>query len=232
MRLDNKQLYNLLEEMKIPYLYHANSLKTFKTYVENSGIMSRGFVERMGLEQSPQSSDEVDKAIGVWDDIFLDTVDLHGYFPRQNVYGPIQMRFRNELVLDEKFEFYVTKDNPIYWETSTKQEDRYFVSVEELKANWDKYQRQRKMFTIKNIDEPIIFNYLQDIIIDDPRVQFTEGEMTTIVFNEAKKIIDELVENYPELRNKLKVRTCSGCFCRQNYLEQVTVSDLKRLFLN
>ena len=53
----------------------------------------------------------------IFNDIFLDTKDLHKHFSRQNHYGPVLFRFELELLLDEEIEVWVTKNNPIYWDT-------------------------------------------------------------------------------------------------------------------
>lgn len=231
MKLNNKELYQLLDDKEINFLYHANTVRTFKSFVEISGLMSRGAIEDIGLDQSPQDSDDIDKVFDVWYDIFLDTTDLHKYFSRQNLYGPVLMRFNNNLVLNLEYEFHVTKDNPINWTSAMTDKDKYFESVQELRDDWDKYQRQRKMFTIRMNKKPILFDHLKDVVIDDPGVQFPENGKDLVVFNEAKKILDECIDGNPIFRNKLKIRECTSCFCKTNYLHQVSVPDLKRLFL-
>lgn len=105
MKLNNKDLYNFYKEKNINYLYHANTVGTTITYFQQNGILSRGAVENKGLFQTSQSSDDIDKILGVWDDVFIDTTDLHSYFNRQNHYGPILFEFLTELILNENYEF-------------------------------------------------------------------------------------------------------------------------------
>lgn len=147
MRLDNKELHRLFTNKGIFYLFHANTVATFITFIEQSGLMSRGNIEKMGLFQSIQSSDAIDKVHNVWNDIFADTVDIHGYFPRQNYYGPISMQFSIDFIVNESPEIWITKDNPINWSKNTIEQEKYFVSVEELERDWNLYERQRKMVT-------------------------------------------------------------------------------------
>ncbi|MFW2611019.1 hypothetical protein [Aliarcobacter butzleri] len=229
MKLNNQELYNLLKEKGIENFFHANTLTTSLTFLENKGLMSRGLIEQKALQQTQQISDEIDKKFNVWDDIFLDIVDLHGHFPRENLYGPILFKFNLEFLKEEKFDIWVTKNNPIYWKDNDSNEDKYFQSVIELKENWDNYEIQRKMFTIKNITTPILFKYLEKIILDDPQVQIEEE---SIVFSkkleeEVKKVIDKgIISN-----DLFKFRDCSSsCFCKRNYLDK-SISELKRLFL-
>ena len=68
--LDPKELYEFFESKKLKYFYHANTVRTSCTFIEQNGLMSRGYVEYKGLTQTPQTSDEVDKKFDVWNDIF------------------------------------------------------------------------------------------------------------------------------------------------------------------
>src|SRR5690606_37273074 len=112
MRLPNAVFYQYLTENGITHLYHANTVATSMTFIEQNGLLSRGAVEARQLFQTPQDSDEIDKAIDVWNDVFFDSDDLHGYFPRENRYGPVSFKFFVDLVLNENYHFWVTKNNP------------------------------------------------------------------------------------------------------------------------
>ncbi|RXK01172.1 hypothetical protein CRU98_01610 [Arcobacter sp. CECT 8986] len=228
MKLNNIELYKLLKEKDIKNFFHANTLTTSLTFIENKGLMSRGLVEKKGLFQTLQTSDELDKKYDVWNDVFIDIVDLHDRFSRQNYYGPILFKFSIEFLKDDIFDVYVTKNNPIYWKESDTEEDKYFKSVDELREDWDKYELQRKMFTIKNTSDPILFDYLEEIIIDDPLVQI---EKESIVFSEKlKEELKKVIEKGIISKDYFNWRKCSSCYCKKNYLE-LPISELKRLFL-
>lgn len=231
MRLNNKELFDFFEEKEILALYHANTVSTSITYFQNDGLLSRGAVENANLYQTSQSSDEVDKVLGVWNDIFLDTTDLHSFFGRENHYGPILFELDKELIKDENFEIWITKNNPIYWNQNTSLEDRYFQNIDELREKWDTIQRQRKMITIRNNNSPILFNYVRRIIVDDPKVTINEKEKKTHVFNTAQSKIKEIITETNSLRGKFIIRSCGYCYCTDNYLNQRSVKELKRLFL-
>jgi len=231
MRLSNQELYDFFIEKEILALYHANTVGTAITYFNNGGLMSRGLVERAGLFQTIQSSDEVDKALGVWNDTFIDTTDLHSYFNRENHYGPVLFEFDRELINNEKFEIWITKNNPIYWNQETSIEDRYFQNMKELREKWDGIQRQRKMIIIRNANKPILFNYVRRVIVDDPKVSIPNGEIKVHVFNEVFHRIKATISDTHPLKGKFITRTCNSCWCTSNYLNQRTASEIKRLFL-
>ena len=65
MRLNNIQLYEALTNKRIHNLYHANTLITSLSFIHVGGITSRGNIERLGLKQTTQSSDQIDKEYNV-----------------------------------------------------------------------------------------------------------------------------------------------------------------------
>ncbi|SMP10734.1 hypothetical protein [Chryseobacterium profundimaris] len=232
MRLNNHELYDFFVESQILALYHANTVGTTITYLQNGGLLSRGAVETQGLFQTPQSSDAKDKEVNVWNDVFLDTADLHSAFRRENHYGPVLFEFNIELVRDETLEIWITKNNPIYWNPNTPDNDRYFQSVAELRQLWNVIQRQRIMITIRNNTSPILFNSVRRIIVDDPQRSIEENGQEVHLFNHAKNRIDQIIVNNHPFNGRLDVRRCNGCYCRSNYLRQRDQNDLKRLFYN
>lgn len=229
MKLDNEELFNFFQSKDIQVLYHANTIQTSITYLNKNGLLSRGTVENLELNQTKQSSDEADKILNVWNDIFLDSTDLHTFFGRQNYYGPVLFEFDVSLVRNPQYEIWITKNNPIYWNTDTTLEERYFQNVSELNNDWHKYSRQKMMITIRNNSQPILFESIRRVVVDDPRVTITEGNIH--LFNETVKIIKDNVPEGHILKGKFKTRECNNCWCRDNYLRQVSVTDLKRLFL-
>lgn len=228
MKLNNRDLYNFLKEKGITQLYHSNTVSTSVTFFEQNGLLSRGYIEDRDLFQSFQSSDEIDKKFNVWNDVFLDTVDLHVHFHRQNNYGPISFQFSIEFLLYNDYDIWITKNNPIYWNDKMSDADKYFESVEELKDKWDLFQLHRKMITIRNPKSPILFNYLLRCVVDDPRVQCEDFHFGKECIIALKKAVLNT-----QFMNKLKWRRCDkkGCYCERNYLYDVEIPDLKRLFL-
>lgn len=228
MKLDNRELYELLTKKGITHFHHANTVATSITFIENNGLLSRGDVTSNGLFQTPQASDEEDIKFDVWFDVFIDTVDLHGLFPRQNLYGPVLFKFDLNFLLNEDLDIWVTKNNPMFWSDRLPQEDKYFQSVDELRNRWNEFDTQRKMVTIRKPRRPVLFQYLEEIIIDNPKVIINDN---INLRREAQTALYLATEQHPQLRNLIRVRECGYCFCAQNYLEKVSVPELARLFL-
>ncbi|NIC37048.1 hypothetical protein HBJ58_10175 [Halomonas desiderata] len=229
MKLDNRELYDLLSKEKgVDALYHANTVATSVTFIENGGLISRGGVVVRGLYQTPQSSDGVDMVFDVWDDVFLDVVDLHGFFPRQNIYGPVLFKFNLSLLLEDEVDVWVTKDNPIYWNDKAPSEEKYFQSVQELRETWDNYELQKKMVTIRKPQNPILFEFLTEIVIDNPMISLRNG---TVLFDAAERSISSAVADNLKAEVLIKSRRCGfGCFCKSNY-SGFDDEKLSRLFL-
>jgi hypothetical protein len=228
VKLNNKKLYELLKEKGVTNLFHANTVATSITYIEEGGLLSREYIEDQELYQTPQTSDEIDKLFDVFDDIFIDTIDLHKNFNRQNHYGPVLFQFSLELLLDDNIEIWVTKDNPIYWAKNSDVSENYFKSVKELSKEWDNHEIQRKMFTIKKPNEPILFNYLESITLDNPKVLINDDVSLRL---ESRKAFKKATKDKPEIRKMLVWRECGYCFCTDNYLNQVPTPELAQKFL-
>lgn len=226
MKIPNLALHQVLTEKGFTHFHHANTVATAMTFFESHGILSRGQVERRGLIQTKQASDQEDKDYDVWDDVFIDILDLHGFFPRQNIYGPVLFKFNIDFLLNDDLDVWVTKNNPIYWSSQTTQEEKYFQDIDEIERTWAMYPIQQRMFTIRKPTSPLLFDYLDEIVIDNPGVQIYND---VVLFSEAYQAIEGSMDG--STRNKLKVRSCSNCFCHENYLRQIPVGELAKLFL-
>lgn len=229
MKLNNQDLFSFYKSKGITHLYHANTVRTSRTFIEQDGLLSRGAVQDKGLIQTFQSSDAKDQEYDVWNDIFLDTEDLHVKFNRQNYYGPVLFKISMDFIKDLDMEIWVTKDNPINWKPYMSMDQKYFISVEELAEKWNMFQTQRKMTTIKNTSQPSLFDYLKEIIVDNPKVK--NNHTGLVYFTEAKKSLNQSVEINQSIFGKLYERECKNCYCRSNYLYQVLLPEHNRLFL-
>lgn len=231
--MNPKKLYKFLESKDFKYFFHANTVTTACTFIEQKGLLSRGRVESKGLIQTYQSSDEIDKQFDVWNDIFFDLFDLHGYFPRQNLYGPVCFVMDNRFLLDNQLpNICITKNNPIYWEDSMEVHDKYYSSTKEyigeFEANKKRRILQQKMFIIHDTEKRIPFKrYLVKILLDNPKVKI--GDVS--LYKEAKQKLILSLEKAGFDKSILETRVCSNCYCHQNYLNQVDIEDLERLFL-
>lgn len=228
-----KELYNFLSRRKLKYFFHANTVKTSCTLIEQKGLLSRGEITKRKLAMTAQSSDDIDKKFNVWNDIFFDIVDLHGYFPRQNLYGPVCFKISNEFLLDKNLpNICITKDNPIYWKQDMSDEEKYYLTVSEYASEFDENMKngtiQVKMFTIHDTSKRIPFKkYLVEVILDNTAVKIN-GEA---LFPIAKEALASGLSKAGFDLNILKIRTCTNCFCEINYMKQVSIAELEKLFL-
>ncbi|WP_018391830.1 hypothetical protein [Bacillus sp. 37MA] len=230
MKLNPLDLLDYLKSKDINFLYHANTVATAATFIEQQGLLSRGAVEDFGLYQTPQSSDAIDQKYNVWYDIFLDSVDLHKRFNRQNHYGPVLFKFDVDLLSSSSLpELWVTKDNPIRWHDGQTDVDRYFQNFDEFKETYTK-GAYREMITLRFTKDAFPFEpYLKEIILDDPSVRISD----LVIGSEARKILTSAIKNCPFIIDNVTrtLRKCDNCFCHDNYLNQVGVSRLKESFL-
>jgi hypothetical protein len=58
-------------------LFHANSVATARTLLEEGAPPVLGQVAGRRLTQTPQASDSLDKGHGTWNEILPDAVDIH-----------------------------------------------------------------------------------------------------------------------------------------------------------
>ena len=114
--MNSSEVKQVLREKGVEYLYHANSVLTSISYLENGGLMSREYVEECDYPQTPQVTDDTDKEFEIYNDIFLDSVDVHALSKNVNFYGPVLLVYSID-VLDEvsDYDICVTRTNAIYW---------------------------------------------------------------------------------------------------------------------
>lgn len=231
MELNHLEVRHILEKKGLTHLYHANTTQTAITFIENGGLLSRGAVEHYGLMQTEQSSDLTDKMFNVWNDIFVDSLDLHEKFNRQNFYGPILFKLSLEVFnQDYDLSFWVTKDNPIRWYNGQVNSDRYIQNLkefEEIYANGS----YREMLTFRNTYSHLPFiPFLKEIIIDNPDWYWeSTGES---FFDTSKTLIQDAMMKSPYDYSNVKIlkRECENCYCSYNYNNRVSYDQMIKLF--
>ena len=58
IELNAKKLYAILNNKGIDSFYHANTVCTSKTFIDNNALLSRQYIEENNLNQTEQKSDE------------------------------------------------------------------------------------------------------------------------------------------------------------------------------
>lgn len=209
--MTNETIKHILIEKGITHLYHANTIATASTFLENGGLLSRGYVEDHSLFQTYQKTAESDKKVDVFYDIFFDSVDIHQRISNLNYYGPVVFVYSVNLIdmLPEGY-IKITRDNPIRWNSNMAEAEKYFLSEFELKSSLAKGNFAQHI-TIRHQQEPLSFDYLENIIIDDPGIDDTSR------FKSAYEHLRNLAKQYdPTI--PLEIRSCNpNCNCKTQY---------------
>lgn len=170
------RLYRVLKKIGMEYIYHANTVRTSCTLLAKKGLLSRGAVELIGGDQTPQKSDEDDKKLGIWYDIFFDNVDIHLHLSQCtnqsaciNLYGPVLFKYRLEALLDLDIlrNIKITRTNPIDWFRNNNGNTDFFSDIDEIERNYRKGNFQQHL-VIGNQRGNFPFRHLEAMVIDDP----------------------------------------------------------------
>lgn len=172
MEIPSKNVYEILKEKGVESIHHANSVITSCQFLRKGFLMSRGTIDRNKLFQTTQKSDKIDQELGVWFDIFADSVDIHHRAKRSNVYGPVLFELDVEIIKKAYTgRIWVTKCNPTKWDKNTEHEDRWFTSTKDLEANFN-YGTFDQMIVFRHCGGELSFKkYLKKIVIDEPKLK-------------------------------------------------------------
>lgn len=234
--LDSRRVYEILLDKKLKFFYHANTVKTALTFIDSNAVLSREYVENHELNQTKQSSDDIDKKFGIWNYIFLDAKDLAEYYSQPNVYGPVLFAFDNKLLLDNRIPtIRITKINPCYWTPNHKEEDFYFSNLEDFNKSYltgNKLRDAGIMFILTTLDGKLEFkDYLLGFKIDSPSINTRNKNGQTLDYSDAiiNKIKSKLEPKFAEKltfkkrKNKYFITVYHSAF--ENRIE-----DFERLF--
>ena len=185
--MTNLMIKNILIEKRIYALYHANTVLTSCTFLEYGALLSRELVEKYGLRQTEQYSDHQDKILGVYGDLFFDSVDIANRIKAPNLYGPVVFEYSIDFIDGlQSDDIRITRDNPVHWWTGMNANKKYFYTEEELRREY-RLGEFKQHFTVKNQSKGLGFKYLRRIILDDP------GEKYQDIFNRAKERIEQFL---------------------------------------
>lgn len=202
---------NFLKNVGVDRFYHVNTVVTSLSFIKSGGLLSRQTAENMHIPQTAQETDETDKAFGIYNDIFFDSVDIHERASRPNDYGTVMFVYKTD-VLDTlvDYDICITKDNPIRWDANMDYSDKYFTNLKDLSL----YFRKGNFFqhiTVKDISVPLPFDYLEKIVIDDPGEKYTEL---------LEQALSEIENEFDKIGKKvhIEIRKCpSTCQCVDKY---------------
>ncbi|WP_440339446.1 hypothetical protein [Megasphaera sp.] len=222
--MDNIEIKRILEIHRVNALFHANTVLTSISFLKNKGLCSRAYIDKLpDSYQTHQYSDKDDKAFGIYNDIFFDSVDIHDRAKRNNKYGPVMFVYDLDLLLLPELEnkVWITKDNPIRWNQSMIPEDKYFMNLDELQNRFHKGCFQQHI-TLHDT-EKIGFQYLREIQIDPL------PEKYQVIFSKAYVALTEAVKSI-DLEIDVTIRQCSlNCQCQESYKEMY-LENIRKMY--
>jgi hypothetical protein len=214
MDLLHRSVNELLAEQGVQHLHHANTVLTACQFLLAGSLLSRGTVERMGVRQTEQTSDAIDRRYSIWYDVFLDSVDIHKRASTANAYGPVLFVLdRAQVVTSGNGRVWVTRSNPTKWAGKDKSR-RWFQSSEDLQAG----------FRPGNFDQMIVLRHcggqlplkgcLTEIILDDPELPAKDGsDLYSVAWGALKFAMTQAGLEVPITR-----RNCANrCRCVAGY---------------
>lgn len=177
MELNAKEVLEVLRAKGARYLYHANTVQTSCTFLRRGRLLARGIVSEQQLPQTPQQSDSIDRATGLWFDIFLDAVDIHYRSGGRNFYGPVLFQLDLDLLREAWLPtLWITRKNPQDWSVNDSLTDRYFTSVAELKKGYQ-LGDFGTMLVLRHVGGVIRLRpYLRSILVDDPNLEWRHSK--------------------------------------------------------
>lgn len=218
MKLNAQKAWEILSDKGVEYLYHANSVMTACTYLSESALLSRGYVESHGLHQTPQSSDSIDKKYRIWNDVFLDTIDIHHRASRRNYYGPVLFVLDLDVLLHDPIStIWITRKNPTNWVPGETRSERYVSSIKKLRETFDPSDFG-SMIVLREINGRLPFaGCLRRLIVDDPGELMLAGEKRR-VFKPAITALRNAAHDGGIKYLRIATRVCSRfCDCGEQY---------------
>jgi hypothetical protein len=238
--LNKQELFDILKSKGIENLYHANTVSTSITFLNEKKLLSRKYVSEKGLFQTSQYSDEKDRVFEIWDDIFLDAMDIHAEFRRPNKYGPFLFSFNVDLIKsDDVKNVRITRLNPVHWKSNQTEKDWYYSDLDEFNDKYKKGNKSRdvgSMIILKDLDGKFPLRpHLNRLILDNPNLIVNYKEQETYLANILTEKLSQVVSDndftdiQKDLRHKHKLYNCT-CWWRYNYFLLQNFPELKKMF--
>lgn len=224
------ELHNFLKSKGVKYLYCAASVKDACSMINCGTLMSKRQLNFKKLSTTEPTDAELEKAVSLWNKISFYTCDLHGYFTRQNKFGPVCFVINIDFLLDvNERDISISKRNPVNWKKGLKKNRLYYSSVTEFAEHFDFFLPQRiahkNIILLRDKKSTVDLNkYLVEIIIDKPAHRH-------LLFTKAKKALMLALEASGIAHIPLKIRECKEfCFCEENY-GKMPINEIEKLFL-
>lgn len=214
--MDAKDILAVLKAKGVRTLHHANTTITVCSYLRAGALLSRAAVEKAGLRQTFQSSDALDKKFGLWNDLFLDGVDVHQRSRTRSHYGPISLELDLESVLSDPSvatSVYITKKNPVHWSDKEQPSDWFYGSVVELQGEY-RFGDFGKHIILRVPSGTLkLLPHLRRIVIDDPLMQLDGTSIYDRAIADLAKAAEQSGIKVPFAKHDC----WNGCACVKQY---------------
>ncbi len=213
MELARRQVHDLLTSEGIRHLYHANSVVTSCQFIKAGGLIARGHLDRKGLPQSRQYTDDTDVRHSIWFDIFLDTVDIHDRVSSVNKYGPVLFVLSVDLLKRPTTgKIWYTRSNPSKWDSLHPNKPKWFETINDLKKGFIKNEFDQ-MIVARHCGGELPFGkYLEKIVVDDPGKNVGGVDAYSMAYGAL-----QLACTDAGLDIDIERRECDDCNCTQFY---------------
>ena len=223
------EVYEVLIEKGVNQLHHANTVTTSCSFFQLGGLASRGYVADNRMPQTPQYTDNLDRRLGIWYDIFLDGIDLHARERIRNNYGPVLFTLPTAILLNlpAGTEVNVARKNPSNWVIGETDADRYFMSQDELRDSYT-YGDFGQHVILRTNDGILPFDQGQlNIILDNPQCQLRNGN--DAYTSAVRRLQGSAIAN--GLNINIVMRRCrQGCRCLIGHGYSYDQTDINTCF--
>lgn len=219
----------LVNEKNVDYLYHANTVLTSCTYLRHGALLSRKVCDDHQLPQTPQYTDDDDRGFGLWNNIFLDTCDIHDRASTANKYGPVLFILSLDFLLSDDLDTVkITRANPANWEVWTPASDRWYQSIGEVQQDFSKYDFGSHLVLEETGGHLSLSLYLQTVKLDEPRRDLDSGGRLGAMPTATGALVG--AESASEVSPSFEIRNCEAhCGCLREY-ERFSTDEIIRRF--
>jgi hypothetical protein len=164
----------------------------------------------MGITQTPQESDDIDRRYSIWFDVFMDSVDIHHRARRANVYGPVLFVFDLKLIdRNSTGRLWMTKLNPTKW-AGKSEKQRWFQNKTEIEEEFVVGQFDQMLVARHCGGELPFGRYLNKIVLDDPeRKTENDVDIYSMAVGALRLAMDDAKLDVPIERRECR----PGCVC-------------------
>ncbi|MFL5342456.1 MAG: hypothetical protein ACJ8F7_20110, partial [Gemmataceae bacterium] len=198
-------------------LYHADTVRTSISFLKAGGLLSRERGEKVG--QTEQYTDDTDKELGLWNKVFLDSLNIHTRLKRRNLYGPVAFVLDMKVLTSPAVKVIRSSaKNPSHWKKGDRISERWFTDPQDFEKRFNQGTAWEHSLILDSEAGILPFgSYLKEIIVDQPRQKMPGTEEDTFTF-----VKRHLAAHLGALQVRINCLPCSyWCRCPGTYKAMV-----------